>query len=60
MTLFTTISTIIVSFLISVILAPILIPYLRRMKLVQSIREEGPQSHFKKAGTPTMGGTEYF
>lgn len=56
MTLFTTISTIIVSFLISVILAPILIPYLRRMKFGQSIREEGPQSHFKKAGTPTMGG----
>lgn len=56
MTLSTTVITLIVSFLLSVILAPIVIPYLRRMKFGQSIREEGPQSHQKKAGTPTMGG----
>lgn len=56
MTLSTTVITLIVSFLITVILAPIVIPYLRRMKFGQSIREEGPQSHQKKAGTPTMGG----
>ncbi|WP_066052977.1 phospho-N-acetylmuramoyl-pentapeptide-transferase [Robertmurraya korlensis] len=49
--------TIIVGFLISVILSPILIPFLRRLKFGQSIREEGPKSHQKKSGTPTMGGT---
>lgn len=56
MTLSTTIITLVFSFLVSVILAPIIIPYLKRMKFGQSIREEGPQSHQKKAGTPTMGG----
>src|SRR6476469_475756 len=56
MTLSTTLITLIASFLVSVILAPIIIPYLRRMKFGQSIREEGPESHQKKAGTPTMGG----
>ncbi|MCP8616605.1 phospho-N-acetylmuramoyl-pentapeptide-transferase [Salirhabdus salicampi] len=48
--------TMIVSFLITVLLSPIMIPFLRRLKFGQSIREEGPQSHQKKAGTPTMGG----
>ncbi|QHS22165.1 phospho-N-acetylmuramoyl-pentapeptide-transferase [Virgibacillus sp. MSP4-1] len=48
--------TIAVSFLIAVLISPILIPFLRRLKFGQSIREEGPQSHQKKAGTPTMGG----
>lgn len=56
MTLSTTVITLIVSFILTVILAPIVIPYLRRMKFGQSIREEGPQSHQVKAGTPTMGG----
>ncbi len=48
--------TIIVSFLITVILSPVFIPFLRRLKFGQSIREEGPKSHQKKTGTPTMGG----
>lgn len=48
--------TIAVGFLITVLLSPIFIPFLRRLKFGQSIREEGPQSHLKKAGTPTMGG----
>jgi len=48
--------TIIMGFLISVLLSPILIPFLRRLKFGQSIREEGPKSHQKKSGTPTMGG----
>ncbi|WP_243289970.1 phospho-N-acetylmuramoyl-pentapeptide-transferase [Bacillus sp. FJAT-47783] len=48
--------TIITSFLISVLLSPIFIPFLRRLKFGQSIREEGPKSHKKKSGTPTMGG----
>lgn len=37
-------------------IAPVLIPYFKRLKFGQFIREEGPQSHFKKAGTPTFGG----
>lgn len=51
-----TIRTIIISFIITVILGPILIPVLRKMKIGQSIREEGPKTHYKKSGTPTMGG----
>ncbi|WP_188454484.1 phospho-N-acetylmuramoyl-pentapeptide-transferase [Virgibacillus oceani] len=48
--------TIAIAFLITVLLSPILIPFLRRLKFGQSIREEGPKSHQKKTGTPTMGG----
>ncbi|RDW17926.1 phospho-N-acetylmuramoyl-pentapeptide-transferase [Oceanobacillus chungangensis] len=48
--------TIAIGFLITVLLSPIFIPFLRRLKFGQSIREEGPQSHLKKTGTPTMGG----
>lgn len=48
--------TIVMGFLISVLLSPIIIPFLRRLKFGQSIREEGPKSHQKKSGTPTMGG----
>lgn len=49
--------TIAASFLIAVLVGPLFIPVLRRLKFGQSIRQEGPQSHYKKAGTPTMGGT---
>jgi len=48
--------TILMGFLITVLISPIFIPFLRRLKFGQSIREEGPQSHKKKSGTPTMGG----
>lgn len=54
------IRTIAISFLITLILGPIIIPLLRRLKIGQSIREEGPQSHLKKSGTPTMGGIIIF
>lgn len=47
---------IIISFAVSVILCPIVIPMLRKLKFGQYIRDEGPQSHQSKAGTPTMGG----
>ncbi|MBS4535414.1 phospho-N-acetylmuramoyl-pentapeptide-transferase [Clostridium sp. D2Q-14] len=47
---------IVISFLIALILGPISIPMLKRLKVGQSIREEGPKSHIKKSGTPTMGG----
>ena len=45
-----------ISFALTVLLCPIFIPILHRMKFGQLIREEGPESHLKKAGTPTMGG----
>jgi phospho-N-acetylmuramoyl-pentapeptide-transferase len=48
--------TMALAFLVSVLLSPVFIPFLRRLKFGQSIREEGPKSHQKKSGTPTMGG----
>jgi phospho-N-acetylmuramoyl-pentapeptide-transferase len=48
--------TLLVSFGVAVILSPLFIPFLRRLKFGQSIRDEGPESHQKKSGTPTMGG----
>lgn len=48
--------TLAIAFLITVLISPLFIPLLRRLKFGQSIREEGPQSHQKKTGTPTMGG----
>ena len=56
MKLATTLTILALAFIVTVILAPIFIPLLRRLKFGQSIREEGPKSHMKKAGTPTMGG----
>lgn len=44
------------AFAIALLLGPISIPILHRLKFGQSIREEGPEHHQKKAGTPTMGG----
>lgn len=48
--------TLLLSFLLTVFFSPIFIPFLRRLKFGQSIRVEGPKSHQKKTGTPTMGG----
>lgn len=45
-----------VAFALSAISGYLIIPALKRMKFGQSIREEGPEAHQKKAGTPTMGG----
>ena len=47
---------VLISFAISLVLGPIVIPFLRRLKMGQTERTEGVQSHLKKAGTPTMGG----
>ena len=46
----------IISFIISIILGFIIIPILRKLKVGQIERDDGPQSHLKKQGTPTMGG----
>lgn len=47
--------TILVGLAVSAVLTKLLIPYLRK-KAGQNIREEGPESHKAKAGTPSMGG----
>lgn len=52
----TILMSVIISFAISVFIGPVGIPFLRRLKVGQTEREEGPQSHLKKSGTPTMGG----
>lgn len=45
-----------VSFILTVAIAPSFIPLLRKLKFGQTVRDEGPESHLKKNGTPTMGG----
>ncbi|MBP2025828.1 phospho-N-acetylmuramoyl-pentapeptide-transferase [Peptoniphilus stercorisuis] len=47
---------IIVAVIISAILGNLIIPMLKKLKAGQSIREDGPQTHLVKGGTPTMGG----
>lgn len=47
---------VLISFAVSVVLGPVIIPFLRKLKMGQTERAEGVQSHLKKAGTPTMGG----
>ncbi len=44
------------SFALALILGKIFIPLLHRMKFGQPVRDDGPQTHLKKQGTPTMGG----
>ena len=45
-----------ISFVITVILGIFILPILQKLKVGQSEREDGPKSHLKKSGTPTMGG----
>ena len=45
-----------ISFGLSVLLGPVVIPFLKRLKVGQMVREDGPYTHLKKSGTPTMGG----
>ena len=47
---------VIIAFAISIALGPVIIPFLRKLKFGQTVRDDGPQSHLKKNGTPTMGG----
>lgn len=47
---------IMISFAISVSAGPVLIPLLKKMKAGQTVRDDGPKTHLKKSGTPTMGG----
>lgn len=51
--------SVLISFALSAVLCPILIPFLKRLKFGQQVRDDGPQAHLKKAGTPTMGGVAF-
>lgn len=51
-----TILAIIIAFAISALLCPVVIPFLHKLKFGQQVRDDGPQAHLKKQGTPTMGG----
>ena len=46
----------ILALIISFILGPVIIKYLRKNQIGEQIRKHGPQSHYSKEGTPTMGG----
>ena len=46
----------IIAFCISALLGPVVIPFLRKLKVGQTVRDEGPKTHLQKNGTPTMGG----
>ena len=48
--------SVIISFFITLAIGVIAIPMLRRLKFGQQVRDDGPKTHLKKAGTPTMGG----
>lgn len=45
-----------ISFFITILLGPKVIPFLHKLKFGQTVRDEGPESHKAKTGTPTMGG----
>lgn len=49
-------SMLVIAFITAIILGFIIIPILRKLKVGQIERDDGPQSHLKKQGTPTMGG----
>lgn len=49
-----------IPFVLVTILGPIVIPLLKKLEIGQSIRKAGPKSHYKKSGTPTMGGIIFF
>lgn len=52
----TSVVSVIVSFAISAAAGPIVIPFLRKLGCGQTVRDDGPKTHLKKTGTPTMGG----
>ena len=54
-----TILAIIIAFAVSALLCPVIIPFLHKLKFGQQVRDDGPQSHLKKQGTPTMGGFDH-
>ncbi len=55
-TLVSAVYAVLISFFINIVLCPFLIPFLTKLKFGQHVRNDGPQSHLAKTGTPTMGG----
>ena len=53
---FRTFAASITALLVAILAGPWMIRRLRAMQIGQPIREDGPETHLKKAGTPTMGG----
>jgi phospho-N-acetylmuramoyl-pentapeptide-transferase len=51
-----TILGVLTALLISLLVGPPMIRFLARLNIGQNVRDDGPESHFSKAGTPTMGG----
>lgn len=51
------IMSVLTALILSFVIGPAMIRWLTRLKVGQSIRQDGPQTHLIKAGTPTMGGT---
>jgi phospho-N-acetylmuramoyl-pentapeptide-transferase len=52
--------TALTAFIVSLVIGPYIIRILHQLKFGQSIRDDGPKTHLKKAGTPTMGGILIF
>lgn len=50
------VSAVAISFAVCAVLGPVVIPFLRNLKCGQTVREDGPSTHLRKTGTPTMGG----
>lgn len=50
------IASVVIAFTITAVTTPFIIPFLRKLKCGQTVREDGPGTHLKKSGTPTMGG----
>ncbi|MGN0401420.1 MAG: phospho-N-acetylmuramoyl-pentapeptide-transferase [Acetatifactor sp.] len=50
------IAAIFISFAVSAFLGPVMIPRLKKLKIGQTVRDDGPSAHLRKNGTPTMGG----
>ena len=50
----------VISLAVCLVIGPVLIPALQRLKFGQSVRDDGPERHLKKQGTPTMGGVMFF
>ncbi|MBS7220472.1 MAG: phospho-N-acetylmuramoyl-pentapeptide-transferase [Clostridiales bacterium] len=51
--------TLIIAFVLCIFVCPVLIPFLHRLKFGQTVRDDGPQTHLQKTGTPTMGGLAF-
>ncbi len=47
---------VVITLVAALVTGPIIIPLLRKFEIGQTVREDGPKSHYKKSGTPTMGG----